>query len=121
MAVSDANGRFSVDLECTRWPAELLIGGEVTDSTHHVAAEGDRVVIALHPRTVISAALGFEDSPTAPTCGAFLEGISMRVEAPHDMHPVAGIMTVGTYVADRDGRGCTPQDRPWAARSAGFT
>jgi hypothetical protein len=111
MEVSDADGRFSVDVQCTRWAEELLIGGEVTDSTHDAAAEGDRVAIAFHPRTVISAALWFEDSPTAPTCGAFLESISVPIEVSNDMEPVAGVMRVGTYVADCDGFGCTELDR----------
>lgn len=110
MAVSDADGRFSVDLECTRRAEELLIGGEVTDSTRYAAVEGNRVVIAFHPRSVIAAALWFEDSPTAPTCGVFLESISIPIEVSNDMEPVAGVMRVGTYVADCDGFGCTEID-----------
>ena len=110
MEVSDADGRFSVDLQCTRWAGELLIGGEVTNSTHDAAAEGGRVVIALHPRTVISALLWFEDAPVAPTCEAFLEGISIPIDVASDMEPVVGVMRVGTYAADCD-RGCTPIDQ----------
>lgn len=113
MEVSDADGRFSADLQCTRWDEyyTLLIGGEVTESTHGAAAEGSRVVIAFHPRTVITALLWFENAPAAPTCGAFLESISMTIEVANDMEPVDGLMDVGTYVADCDGSGCTEISR----------
>jgi hypothetical protein len=109
MEVSDVDGGFSVDLQCTRWDEyyTLLIGGEVTESTHGAAAEGSRVLIAFHPRTVITALLWFENAPAAPTCGAFLQSISMTNEVANDMEPVDGLMNVGTYVADCDGRGCT--------------
>jgi len=108
MEVSDADGRFSVEVECTRWAEELLIGGEVTDSTHDEAPVGTRVVIAFHPRTVIKALLWFEDSPPAATCSAFLESISIPIGVSNlAMEPVDGLMRVGTYVADCDGTGCT--------------
>lgn len=106
MEVSDADGRFSVDLQCTRWAGELLIGGVVTDSTHDAAAEGSRVVIALHPRTVIYALLWFEEAPVAPTCEAFLEGISIPIQRSNSIGPVDGVIRVGTYAANCDGRGC---------------
>jgi hypothetical protein len=111
MEVSDADGRFSVEVECTRWAEELLIGGEVIDSTHGAAAEGSRVVIALHPRTVISALLWFEDAAVAPTCEGFLEGISIPIDVSNEMEPVVGVMRVGTYAADCDGGACTELDR----------
>lgn len=112
MDVSDADGRFSVDLQCTRWAefSTLLIGGEVTDSTHDVAAEGSRVVIAFHPRTVITALMWVEDSPPAPTCRAFLQSIRIPIEVANDMETVVGSMRFETYAAVCDGRGCTPQD-----------
>ena len=113
MEVSDADGRFSVDLQCTRWDEyyTLLIGGEVTESTHGAAAEGSRVVIAFHPRTVITALLWFEDAPAALTCGAFLESISLPIDAANEMERIVGLMRVGTYVADCDGSGCTDLSR----------
>jgi hypothetical protein len=111
MEVSDADGRFSVDVQCTRWVGELLIGGEVTDSTHGAAAEGSRVAIAFHPRTVITALLWFEDAPAALTCGAFLESISLPIDAANEMERIVGLMRVGTYVADCDGSGCTDLSR----------
>ena len=112
MEVSDADGRFSVDLKCTRWAEELLIGGEVTDSTHMGAPVGTRVLIAFHPRTVIKALLWFEDVPPAASCAAFLESITIPTGVSNlDMEPVNGLMRVGTYVADCDGRGCTAIDR----------
>jgi len=113
MEVSDADGRFFVDLQCTRWDDyyTLLIGGEVTESTHASAPERTRVVIAFHPRSVITALLWFEDSPAAPTCGAFLEGISIPIDVANAMEPVDGLMNVGAYVADCDGSGCTVIDQ----------
>ena len=112
MEVSDADGRFSVEVQCTRWAEELLIGGEVTDSTHMGAPVGTRVLIAFHPRTVIKALLWFEDAPPAASCAAFLESITIPTGVSNlDMEPVNGLMRVGTYVADCDGRGCTAIDR----------
>jgi len=113
MNVSDDDGRFSVDLQCTRWAEEsysLLIGGEVTDSTHDGAAEGSRVVIAFHPRTVITTLLWFEESPPAPTCRAFIESITIPIEVANDMETVVGVMRFESYAAVCDGRGCNEID-----------
>jgi hypothetical protein len=108
MNVSDDDGRFSVDLQCSGWTDfyTLLVGGEVTDSTHDAAAEGARVVIAFHPRTVITALLWFEGSPPAATCRAFLDSISIPIEVANDMETVAGTMRFESYGAHCDGRGC---------------
>lgn len=113
MNVSDDDGRFSVDLQCSRWTDFyiLLIGGEVTDSTHYAAVEGSRVVIAFHPRSVITALLWFDYSPPAATCGAFLQSVSIPIEVANDMETVAGTMRFESYAAHCDGRGCSPIGR----------
>jgi len=112
MNVSDDDGQFSVDLQCSRWTEfyTLLIGGEVTDSTHDGAVEDSRVVIAFHPRTVITTLLWFEEPPPAPTCGAFLESISIPIEVANDMETVVGVMRFESYAAVCDGRGCNEID-----------
>ena len=113
MNVSDADGRYSVDLQCSRWTDfyTLLIGGEVTDSTHGAAVVGSRVVIALHPRGVITTLLWFEVPPPAASCGEFLGAISIPNEVAKDMATVAGSMTFEGYTAHCDGRGCSSLGR----------
>jgi hypothetical protein len=95
MGVSEDNGRFSVALNCTR-PADnrlILIGGDVTDSTHDAATEGSRVAIALQPGTPVKAVLWFEDPPAAASCPAFLE--SVPAEIVNDLQPVEGRVEIG--------------------------
>ena len=58
MEVSDADGRFSVDVQCTRWGDELLIGGEVTDS------------IAFDGVIPVACVLGGDDRRTLLMCVA---------------------------------------------------
>jgi hypothetical protein len=113
MNVSDADGRFSVDLQCSHWTEFhiLLIGGAVTDSTHDAAAVGERVVIAFHPRSVITTLLWVEGSPPAENCGAFLGSVSIPIEVANDMETVSGTMRFESYAAHCDGRGCSTTGR----------
>ena len=81
MEVSEEDGGFAIDLQCTRTIDNgiLLIGGEVTASTRDGFDEGLRVALVLQPGTNVSAALWFEDPPAA-SCPAFLEDVPDDVE-----------------------------------------
>lgn len=73
-------GTYTVDVQCTRTTDKLLlIGGEVTDSTYELIADGAYVVMALVPRTparMLAAAdvLASDEVPApADSCEAYID------------------------------------------------
>jgi hypothetical protein len=77
MDVSEGDGQFSVDLQCTRTTDSgvILIGGDATTSTHDAVPQGSRVAIPIQPGTPPSAGFWFEEPPPAASCSEFLEGV----------------------------------------------
>ena len=76
MEVSSPVGPWSVDLQCSGTTDDglLVIGGEVTESTHEIAPEGVYAAILLAPGTPVRTLLWIEDeSSPADSCPAFLE------------------------------------------------
>ena len=77
MDVSEGNGEFSVDLQCTRTTDSgvVLIGGDATSSTHDAVPEDTRVALAAQPGTPATVGFWFEEAPPAASCSEFLEGV----------------------------------------------
>lgn len=85
MTVSDDGGGVTVDLECTRTTdgGLIIIGGEVTDSTHPWALEGTIAAIVLQRGSPVKSVFFFEEASTAPaTCLVYLEGVVDAEAAP---------------------------------------
>jgi hypothetical protein len=74
------DGAYTVDVQCTRTTDNLLlIGGEVTDSTYELVADGAYVLFALDPGTPARMLIGVDvlatDEVPAPadSCEAYIE------------------------------------------------
>ena len=91
LTVDDDGPRFTVDLECARTAdgGLLMIGGDVTDSTHSFAPEGTRVLIIFRRGSPVQAGFHFETDPPAASCAAFLEGAS-DAGAEDSLEPIEG-------------------------------
>lgn len=91
MTVDDDGPRFTVDLECARTAdgGLLMIGGDVTDSTHSFAPEGARVLIIFQRGSPVQAGFHFETDPPAASCAAFLEG-AIDAGAEDGLEPIEG-------------------------------
>ena len=96
MDVSEANGQFSVDLQCARTTESgvILIGGNATTSSHDAVPEGSRVAIPMEPGTPPSVGFWFEEEPPAASCSAFLESIPDDVA--DFLQPITGDLELGT-------------------------
>lgn len=91
MTVDDDGQRFTVNLECARRAdgGLLMIGGDVTDSTHSFAPEGTRVLIIFRRGSPVQAAFHFETDPPAASCAAFLED-AIDAGAEDGLEPIEG-------------------------------
>ena len=76
----ETNGRFTVDLECTRTTDAGLIwiGGDVTESANFSdAPKGTRAAIVLKRGTPVQAVFVFQmDDPRSASCQAFFDDMS---------------------------------------------
>jgi hypothetical protein len=97
-----AEGTYSVDLQCSRTADDglLVIGGEVTESTHETFSEGAYVAILLAPGTPVRTLLWLEDdASTADSCPAYLENMFSAPEflelTADDLIPVEGDLQLG--------------------------
>ena len=99
-------GAYTVDVQCTRTIDNLLlIGGEVTDSTYELIADGAYVVFALVPGTPARMLIGVDvlatDEVPAPadSCEAYLETLLSdgfaRAAADHSA-PINGELDLGS-------------------------
>ena len=103
MDVSSAERTWSVDLQCSRTADDglLVIGGEVTESTHEIAPEGVYAAILLAPGTPVRTLLWIEDgSSSADSCPAFLETMFSAPDfvalTGGDLVPIEGELELGS-------------------------
>ena len=92
MTVSNDQGAFTVDLECSRTRADglLWIGGDVTESTDNVnAPKGDRVAIVFKRGSPVQGIFVFQfDDPRSASCMAFFD--DMAALGPITTEPIVG-------------------------------
>ena len=97
MTVNDAGPGWTVDLKCARTtPGGLIvIGGDITDSTHSNAKKGTRMAIVLQRGSPVKAFPHFEDpDPPASTCLAFVESVT-DAGAESALVPIKGTVQLG--------------------------
>jgi len=92
------NGRYTVDLECTRTIDGLLwIGGDVTESTNSDAPAGTRAAIVLKRGSPVQAIFAWQmNDPRSASCQAFFDDIIATagdIEA--GMEPITGTLELG--------------------------
>lgn len=89
LEVTNDGGRFLVDLQCARTDGDGLtsIGGDIAESTHEDAVEGERVAIVFEPGSPVRSVLWFESERRAPSCDQFLDGAPAVVEF---LEPIEG-------------------------------
>jgi len=97
MTVNDAGPGWTVDLKCSRTtPGGLIvIGGDITASTHSEAKAGTRMAIVIERGSRVKAFPHFEDpEPPASTCLAFLETVT-DAGAADALTPIRGTIEFG--------------------------
>ena len=92
------NGRYTVDLECTRTIDGLLwIGGDVTESTNSDAPAGTRAAIVLKRGSPVQAIFAWQmNDPRSASCQSFFDNIIAStgdIEA--GMEPITGTLELG--------------------------
>jgi hypothetical protein len=99
MAVSHADGDFTVDLKCTRTTEDgvILIAGDITESASPHARQGAREVLVLKPGSPVYASFDSEGRPggdvrPAASCPALLEQVietgTQTVIGPNGLEPI---------------------------------
>lgn len=92
----ESNGRYTVDLECSRTIDGLLwIGGDVTQSTYGDAPVATRAAIAFKRESPVQAIFAWQGTdPRSASCQAFFD--DMRALGPIDrLGPIEGTLELG--------------------------
>ena len=106
MAVSHADGDFTVDLKCTRTTEDgvILIAGDITDSASPHAKKGAREVLVLKPGSPVYASFDSEGRPggdvrPADSCPELLEQVietgTQTVVGPNGLEPIQDAIEFG--------------------------
>jgi hypothetical protein len=101
MVVSHAdNGRYTVDLECTRTIDGLLwIGGDVTQSTYSETPAGTRAAIVFERGSPVKAIFVWQGSdPRSASCQAFFDdmiAVGGAADLRAGMEPIVGTLELG--------------------------
>ena len=107
MAVSHADGDFTVDLKCTTTTEDgvILLAGDITDSTSPHARQGAREILVLQPGSPVYASFDSEGRPggdvlPAASCEELLEQVietgTQTVIGPNGLEPIEGTVELGS-------------------------
>jgi hypothetical protein len=88
----ETNGRYTVDLGCTRIIDGLLwIGGDVTKSTYSEAPAGTRAAIVLRRGSPVEAIFIWQmNDPRSASCQAFLDDMRALGDPAPGLAPISG-------------------------------